>query len=660
MDVMKKAVKCLLPVVILLFAVGFQALGKNAVSYNKEGWEYLKQSENRRAIFSFKNALKLNPHYEMALLGLADAYFEVGVYDEALILYEKVRKLNIKSEKALTGIAFIFIEQGKFTRALEYFEKALEISQENMEAHYGIAYLYYSMDRIVWAKRKIDGILKMAPYHYKTLLLMADIKSEEKRLNEARQYVQKAIDAQSEAAPAFIKMGRIYFQDYLNTGNKDSLSEAVYYLQNALSIHPGSYQANREMGLVSYYEKNYAAAIEHFKRALEINATPSLLYSLADCHDRAGDQDTSLDYFLKAYKAAPADPFLKSRFEQFLVTRDYAMGHPARNMFNKDNYYFAQKAMKLNMPDEVIMYLRRTLLLNPMNREAREVLMKYYAGLDYDRFVIDELKELQRINPDNSVRERLSTAILKRRNRLYHQEGYSAEMPPRDVPRVLVMDFISGGSVSSHPDAGEVIAADMSFVLQQFGRLDPIPMRKRTAVHGLRSDDDHFTDSLDRMDALIKEGTLEPFDFLLFGDYLERGDRLILTVNIMDYRKGIIIDTFTVSDGSRESLQRVCLRAARHVYGVIPFKGRILKLKDEGIVVNLGLFDGMKPGDKLVIYKYADLSNKNRIKDKLIFTIDRADMDVSYAVPQKKDVLLEIDPSDEVFPLERRRARRVE
>jgi len=56
------------------------AATKNAIAYNKEGWEYLKKEDYKRAISSFRNALHHNPRYRDALIGLGKSYFEVEAY----------------------------------------------------------------------------------------------------------------------------------------------------------------------------------------------------------------------------------------------------------------------------------------------------------------------------------------------------------------------------------------------------------------------------------------------------------------------------------------------------------------------------------------------------------------------------------------------------
>jgi tetratricopeptide (TPR) repeat protein len=178
---------------------------KNAISYNKEGWEYLVRGDQFRAILSFKNALKQNPKYKEAVLGLGKAYLKTEAFYESINLFSDVLKLDKNNIEAINGLGFAMTELGKYNDALKYFNTALKISEVSMEAKYGIAYIYFLMDRNIWTKRQLADILKVNPYHYESLLLMADVKTREKRDEEAKEYVQKAIDAKDILPDGYVK-----------------------------------------------------------------------------------------------------------------------------------------------------------------------------------------------------------------------------------------------------------------------------------------------------------------------------------------------------------------------------------------------------------------------------------------------------------------------
>ncbi len=659
-------------IILIVIAPGAglnRAAGKNAVSYNNDGWDHLKRSENYKAIFSFKNALQKNPKYKDALLGLGRAYYNINEFEMSVDLFNRVLKIDDSSHKAHVGIGLALSRMGKFSKALNFLNRAVELSEDNIDAKYGIAYLYSLMNKPSWAKRKLAGILRINPYHFHSILLMADLKVGDNRMKEARELVEKAISINSKVPDGYVKLGEILFRDYIVTENDDSLKEAREALGNALSINRDNFPANRIMGMLlldqgnrNSSEDDYLGAISYFRKARKGIDGGNMLYNLAISYDRAGDKSAAMEHFLKALKKSPFDSILIRRFEDFLIMRDYKIGHPARIMLNREQYSLALNRMKKNFPDEVIFYLRRALLLNPMNREAREHLISYYSALDFNRFYIEEIKGLMRFFPERKYRDRLSAAVSRRRKRLYHIEGFSSDYPPRDVPRIFVMDFSSGGRIPEHPDAGSVLGNMVTFAIGQFGRMITTGIRERYPVaRNLKSEGDYLGLSMGELSDRIKKGVLKPVDLVLYGDYRENGDRISIHCRLMDYHNGIVLGRFAVSESGKESLSRLSLRIARKIYDMIPYRGRVLKLKENGIIVNMGLYDGVEPGKKLVIYKYSnDPRQPKKIRRKLVFTVKKADTLISFAEPGKSSDLGEIYSSDTVYPLKKRRAKMIE
>ncbi|OHD69802.1 MAG: hypothetical protein A2W19_09500 [Spirochaetes bacterium RBG_16_49_21] len=634
----------------------------NAISYNKEGWNHLGRENYRTAISSFKNALAVNPKFKEALIGLGKAYLEVEAFEQAYDLFTAALAIDKKSVESFVGLGKVLTAMGNYTGALKYFDRAQKLSEQNLEARYGRAYVYYSLGKKIWAQRALETILRINPYHYGSLLLLAEIKSSENRLKQARAYIEKAIDSNSESSRGYTVYGEVLLRDFMITEDRDLLDEAKEALANAISIQPESYRANRAMGYISLMEKKYDSAADYFKTAPTGMENGTLLYSLAVAHDQAGNREDALAEYERALGKDPADSITRIRLEDFLVFRDFKIGNPERVRLSKDNYGMAASRMKKDFPDQAIMYLRRTLLLNPLNTGARELLMDYYNSQGFNRFFMEELKEIVRLNPDKTFQERLSVAIMRRRDQLYHREGYSSEEPQRDVPRILVLNFDPSGGISPHPDAGEVAANHVTFVLGQFGRMRPVGARARSSVKcGLTCGGGHLDDTLEAIASKIKTGELEPIDHILYGTYYETAGYISLDCRLMDYNKGFIIGQFTVDESGKESLPNLSLRTAKRVFDMIPFKGRVLKTSESGIITNLGLFDGIGAGEKLVIYKFrSNAGPGNKLRTKIIFTVKEANTLIAYAEPQRMADLESVDPNDTVYPLKKRRAKRIE
>ena len=386
-------------------------------------------------------------------------------------------------------------------------------------------------------------------------------------------------------------------------------------------------------------------------------------YNLGLAYQRSGKTDAALDSFVRAMSAAPSDALVRARIEDTLVLGDYKIGHPQRVNLGAEHYKSAQRSMREKMSDDAILHLRRAVYLNPMHREPHEMLRDYYATLNYHCFYIDEIKDLMAMYPDEGYQDALNIAVIRRRNKLYAREGFAEEPPQRDVPRVLVLDLWSNGDISPHPDTGEMLAAYLSFALGQFGRQEPFGLKKRQEIMAkLKPGEGNFGDNLEAIGDMFPDGGERIPGFVVFGGYREGEGFITAQYRIMDFKTGVVIDEFTLSESGGESLSRLSLRAAKRIYGAIPYEGRILKIDEKGVIVNLGSFDGLGAGDMIVNFRYENslTSSKISVKRKLIFAIEEADTLVSYARPVDASVIDVIEVNDPIYPLQKRRAKRLQ
>jgi hypothetical protein len=160
---------------------------------------------------------------------------------------------------------------------------------------------------------------------------------------------------------------------------------------------------------------------------------------------------------------------------------------------------------------------------------------------------------------------------------------------------------------------------------------------------------------MENIEDRIKNGELPKIDFLIFGSCNEMGNRINLDVNIMDFKKGLVLSSFSLSENGRNSVLRAAMRAANKIFDRIPFTGRILKVKENSVIINLGLIDEISANSKLVSYKYDPKISS--ISRRVIFTVKESDTFICEAEPQNVSDLDSLDVSDVIQPAEIMRAR---
>jgi len=76
----------------------------------------------------FEKANSLHPNEMIANLGLANSYYFLGMYDEAINTYERLLNIGYKNYLIFNGIATSFRKKKLYEKALEYIYQALSLS----------------------------------------------------------------------------------------------------------------------------------------------------------------------------------------------------------------------------------------------------------------------------------------------------------------------------------------------------------------------------------------------------------------------------------------------------------------------------------------------------------------------------------------------------
>jgi hypothetical protein len=126
----------------------------------------------------------------------------------------------------------------------------------------------------------------------------------------------------------------------------------------------------------------------------------------------------------------------------------------------------------------------------------------------------------------------------------------------------------------------------------------------------------------------------------------------------MDFKTGVIIAGDELYDREKDKVARLSLRAARQIYDKIPYKGRVLSENNGEIIVNLGLYDGLRAGDVLYSNDEYDAGAKGKysIKRKMLYKIVEADTIVSKVSAIDPDDAGKVREGIDVYPLLKRRA----
>lgn len=138
----------LLPAVLALVVLGLIIVGYFVV--RELTGEKTPETASGAQIVKLKAQMEEDPENLMLYFQLAEVYYSVGEFDEAITAIEEVRSretTGFMAAEAVYGLARIAEAQGELEQSEEYFMESFEI-HELGEARYALGRMYVGQDRI--------------------------------------------------------------------------------------------------------------------------------------------------------------------------------------------------------------------------------------------------------------------------------------------------------------------------------------------------------------------------------------------------------------------------------------------------------------------------------------------------------------------------------
>jgi len=230
-------------------------------------------------------------------------YFQRGYLDQAEASFQQALRDNPSSAEALYGIGSVYLNQNKLAAALETFERCLKFSPNYPDtlpdAWNNLGVIATHEGRVGESIPLFLEALRLNPIHLLSLDNLGNAYRAEKRWDEARVVLERAVNLAPEDPEANYSLGMVFAQAGDN-------ANAYQYLQRALQARPAYPEALNNLGILYLVTQRRDQAVASFEQSIRVAPEFDQAYlNLARVYVLEGARDKARGILLDLLKQHP-------------------------------------------------------------------------------------------------------------------------------------------------------------------------------------------------------------------------------------------------------------------------------------------------------------------------------------------------------------------
>ncbi|MDK2909630.1 MAG: hypothetical protein PWR20_1197 [Bacteroidales bacterium] len=230
------------------------------------GDAYLNLGQPVLAENAYAKALKLQPTFNDALIGMARYYLVLKNHDQTLALTAKAIINQPFNPSAYYLAAWSFMEKGDTLSALKNYLKAVEQKPDYFDAHVQLGILY-GKKQPQMAEAFFKNALRLNPRHIHTRYLLGLLYEEQGEIDKAIAAHQDNLAINPDYIPSLFAMGVISMADQLE------FKEAITWYNKVLALDKEYAPAYLNRGYCQEQIGNLSEAAADYRQALTLDPT---------------------------------------------------------------------------------------------------------------------------------------------------------------------------------------------------------------------------------------------------------------------------------------------------------------------------------------------------------------------------------------------------
>ncbi|MDR0722029.1 MAG: tetratricopeptide repeat protein [Treponema sp.] len=568
MPVMVAAGLCVLGLPLLYAQTRTQGFG--AAAYYETGRRSMSQEDWYAAAESLLECLRLNPAHAEGTAALAECYYELGEFDQALIWVRKARTLS-RGNLVLANLeAFILIALGRLEEASSVITDVLTKEPYNKEALFAASEMDIARGRPGDAVTRYREAVRRYPDDRRLLISLALVLGSLGDIETARIYIDRAVVQHPEDYRVY------YYAAYLDA-QAGRLGSAIRYAEDALAYRPGYGPAFSLLASLRYRSGQYEEASRLADEAISLNRNDiSAWYLKGMSYSRLGQHADAITVLSTASTIDPTDEFVRAALEELIISGT-ALEDPRRSSWATWHFNRGRDFRSRNLIEQALFEYRRGLRLNPYARDRQE-----YADLlrvqGYPARYLEELRFMQNLGlGDRSLNDAVEAYDALLDEAIYRRWSVNPVDIAKRHWKVAVFSLVSQAS-SYHVDAGATAASYIKDILTHDRNIAPMQL-------------DVSQPSFSQSFRLARETEA---DYFLIISVTENERDMAIKGELFVGRTGSPAGEFYAYRTGADRLRNASRGIVDQLVAQLPFRGELLTHKQSQGLIDKGRADGVK------------------------------------------------------------------
>ena len=554
------------------------------------------------AIEAYLVVVSINPSYGEAYRGLAECYYELEEYDQALS-YAKKAAPFLSGDAALADLeAFIRIGLGDTKSARALFEAVIARLPNDLDARFGLALLDLASGKKSEARSRLEESLRLSPMNARALLSLSLIAQDQGRTEEARALLDRALRFHGQEP-------RVQYIAARLAAEAGDRAKAVFHARNALESKPAYAAPRRLLAALMYEATSYDEAIALMREAIARDRKDAASWFTLGLAQAASGRHGDAVYSLRtALGLKPDDELVRIALEN-LVTDGSPLEDPSREAYADWHFKRAAEFEDRSLFDQALFEYRRGLRLFPYSKKGRASYAELLRKRGYPAKQLAELQFLKGIGKaDTSILDAIEiyASLLDERVGLtWGIDQYALQKRPYRVSLFYAPTPTEG----AHTDGENLLARYLGDLLGPSTRLSLIGANQKagkTGLSGTASSLRYETSVASSSEAFRRARDADADYYLLFSAR-ETEREVELSAELRVARTGSLAASFRSFRTGNDRVKNTTVRLAELIVSALEPRGAVLKRSQDRAIVDLGASDGVKKGDTLLVLKKGSL-----------------------------------------------------